>query len=396
MKFSNLLYVFFVALFSFSSLTIAKENDNGFLDAIEDGALPTDKLIEKYKYPVETHFTTTSDGYILRMHRIPNTSGKPIFLQHGLLDSSATYVLMGPSLSLGYYLADLGYDVWMGNARGNRYSRNHTTLNPDTDREFWNFSWHEIGVYDIPSMIDYILTTTNSDKLYYVGHSQGTTVLFVMCSMRPEYNDKLIVAHALAPVAFMKHIQTPLLPIAQSAAKVPAFRAMGELLSSSKIFRGACVTTQQNIADLCMTFYYMIVGNDPKQFNRARFATLFGHIPAGIAVRQLLHYLQLIESDKFRQYDYGQDNMKVYGKASPPDYEVTRITAPIALHYSENDFLSEPVDVLRLSKMLPNVVDLHKMELPLWNHMDFLYAKDVRKLLYPRMHQLNKKYWIEK
>lgn len=61
---------------------------------------------------------------------------------------------------------------------GNTYSRRHISLNPN-DPKFWDFSWHEIGIYDIPATIDYILQQTNQTKLSYVGHSQGVTAMYV-------------------------------------------------------------------------------------------------------------------------------------------------------------------------------------------------------------------------
>jgi lysosomal acid lipase/cholesteryl ester hydrolase len=127
---------------------------------------------------------------------------------HGMLSSSADFVVMGPNIGLLYMLADLGYDVWMGNSRGNRYSTSHISMFPDT-QAFWDFSFHEIGMYDLPAMIDYALLQTGQSKLHYVGHSQGTTAFWVMASMRPSYNTKMLSMQALAPAAYMHHTRSP-------------------------------------------------------------------------------------------------------------------------------------------------------------------------------------------
>lgn len=66
-------------------------------------------------------------------------------------------------------------------------------------------SWHEIGIYDTASIIDHILLTTNQKQLIYIGHSQGTTSFLTLASMRPEYNEKLLDVHLLAPVSKLKN-----------------------------------------------------------------------------------------------------------------------------------------------------------------------------------------------
>ncbi|KAF2890923.1 hypothetical protein ILUMI_15250 [Ignelater luminosus] len=96
-----------------------------------------------------------------------------IYLQHGILASSADWVLPDPRKGFAYILADFGYNVLMSNVRGTRYSRKHTYLDPERHSlQFWDFSWHEIGVIHIPTMIDYIINKTNENKLFYIGHSQ--------------------------------------------------------------------------------------------------------------------------------------------------------------------------------------------------------------------------------
>lgn len=45
--------------------------------------------------------------------------------------------------------------------------------------------------------------SVSENDLIYIGHSMGTTALFVMLSEMPEYNEKIKLFIALAPVAYM-------------------------------------------------------------------------------------------------------------------------------------------------------------------------------------------------
>lgn len=117
-----------------------------------------------------------------------------------------------------YMLYDNGYDVWMGNARGTKSSKNHVYSSSSGRRrkQYWSFSLHEIGIYDLPACIDHVLRDTNQNRLQFIGFSQGTIVFFIMTSFRPEYNDKISSMIALAPVVFMKHSENYLLNILDS------------------------------------------------------------------------------------------------------------------------------------------------------------------------------------
>ncbi len=124
---------------------------------------------------------TTKDGYILTMFRIPGKKGDtstgkpPVFFQHGILDSSDCWIMNTPDKAPGFIAAADGYDVWFGNSRGNKYSRDHVKLDPDSDNSFWFFDWEQMGTYDITAEIQYILDQTKQAKVAYIGHSQGTT-----------------------------------------------------------------------------------------------------------------------------------------------------------------------------------------------------------------------------
>jgi pimeloyl-ACP methyl ester carboxylesterase len=67
-----------------------------------------------------------------------------------------------------------------------------------------------MGVYDLPAAIDYVLEQTGQDNLYYVGHSMGTTMFFVLTSSLPQYNAKIRLMTSLAPIGYMAYVTSPL------------------------------------------------------------------------------------------------------------------------------------------------------------------------------------------
>ncbi|XP_018406518.1 PREDICTED: lipase 1-like [Cyphomyrmex costatus] len=167
------------------------------------------QMIRKAGYPAETHVVQTEDDYLLTLHRIPNNNGSPVLLQHALLSSSADFVVLGKNKGLAFILANHGYDVWLGNFRGNTHSRAHVFLSP-SDSKFWNFSFHEMGIYDIPAMILYITKITSQPLHAYIGHSLGTTASYVMAAERPEIARMVRMIISFAPAAFLKHVTSPL------------------------------------------------------------------------------------------------------------------------------------------------------------------------------------------
>jgi len=191
------------------------------------------EFISNINYKDEAHIVETEDGYFLKMHRLlPKklTNKKPpVFLVHGLLTTSADFLLAGPSKALAYLLSDHGYDVWMANTRGNKYSNSHRNLSYFSD-DYWRFSWNEIGHYDLPAMIDYMLQKTNQKSCFFIGHSQGATAFLVLLSTRPKFNQKIIQAHLLAPEAIMKNVPHPFV-----RNFAPAFVVSGVELLISKL-----------------------------------------------------------------------------------------------------------------------------------------------------------------
>lgn len=110
--------------------------------------------------------------------------------------------LNSPSESLPYILADRGYEVWLGNNRGNGVSMGHVHYTPN-DAQFWDFTWSDMASYDLPAQVQHVLSRTNQSRLSYIGHSEGTIQAFAALIEQPALAQLLHLYVALAPVAYV-------------------------------------------------------------------------------------------------------------------------------------------------------------------------------------------------
>nr|XP_018897743.1 PREDICTED: lipase 1-like [Bemisia tabaci] len=362
----------------------------GSAEELSDMAtMTTDEFIRYYGYKAETHDVTTEDGYILQVHRIVKEGGPPVIFQHGLLGASDSWVLRGPKSDLSFMLADEGYDIWLPDCRGNMYSQRHVNLTT-ADAAFWDFSWHEMGYYDMPAVVDHILNVTSYKNLVYLGHSMGTTMFYVFASTRPEYNEKIALSFSLAPIAFVSHMSLggttkPLANNARNIAQMFQKQGIMEILPRrnwlSKVMSSFCA--QKNYQPFCLWYTFTITGPDPTQVNPETFPLFASHFPSGTSAKTLQHFAQSLLSGDFRMFSYGKaKNLEVYGTELAPQYNLSLITSPVSLHYSSNDFLSHPADVNILASKLPNLIGKFKVPFKNFNHVDYLWARDGRKLLY--------------
>ncbi|XP_030383521.1 lipase 1-like [Scaptodrosophila lebanonensis] len=362
-----------------------------------DSKLTTVELIAQYHYPVETHYVTTGDGYVLCLHRIPRPDSQPILLVHGLMSSSASWVQMGPRNGLAYILFRRGYDVWMLNTRGNVYSKKHSNprIKPSS---YWSFSFHEIGKFDLPATIDFILNTTGLAKVQYIGHSQGCTAFFVMCSERRGYAKKISLMQALSPTTYMKHTRSPVLQFLSLFKH--RFTVMLNLLGGFQLSLNTHLIRlfrkdicNEKTSPICSVFDFIVCGFDWKQFNETLAPLVLGHVSQGASTKQIYHYAQLHGVKKFQQFDHGSTaNLQIYRQMTPPTYNLSAVTCKVALHYGSNDWLSSEKDVNRLYSNLPNCIENRQIDFPQFSHYDFTISKDVRPLVYNRVCDLVKQY----
>ncbi|KAK7306903.1 hypothetical protein VNO77_44864 [Canavalia gladiata] len=357
---------------------------------ISDGMCKT--MAETQGYACEEHKVTTEDGYILGLQRMPvGRFGKkadkpPVLLQHGLFMDGLTWIFNSPNESFGFILADSGYDVWLANTRGTKYSSDHKSLNPN-DQVYWDWSWDELARYDLPAFVQYVYNYTGQ-RIHYAGHSLGTLIALAAFSQGQVLN-MLRSAALLSPIAHMNQITSPPTKLAAHTFLADDVYWLGlrEIIpngdAAAKFVEGICHSLHLNCLDLVIPF------TGPNCcVNSSKIDVYLDHLPQPTAAKNLIHLSQMIRTGIIARYDYGdlRQNMQHYGQPTPPMYDMAKIPNefPLFLSYGGLDMLSDVRDVQLLLGDLKDH-DGNKLVVLLkedYAHMDFVLGVNAKQMIY--------------
>jgi len=351
------------------------------------------ELANSLNYPVEQHDVTTADGYILTYFRIQakNTqirSGlQPLLLNHGLLDSSDSFIINIENEAPGLLLANAGFDVWFANNRGNKYSLGHVDPvnynSSDAGSKFWDFSWQEMSIYDLPAGLQYVAQQTGITP-HYAGHSEGTTIMFAALARR----DSNVINHfgkfiALAPAVFVQHSTSVVVEVGGWLKAGNVLKELDTLLDRKKFgwmsqkSRNTWEYICSKAIDICIERVRLLSDAKTSVDNTSRFPITSGHYPAGSSVQNMYYWSQMFNNPDFSMYDYGKNgNIQVYGTPEPPVYDLGQIVEPVHMFVGEYDELAPLTDTSSLRGKLTGSSNVEYRTYPL-GHASFLWGLDV-------------------
>lgn len=352
-------------------------------------------------YYAEEHIVQTKDGYLLGVHRLsyrkgeeqsgarvnagPDSVSKPVvYLHHGLLMNSEVWVcLTEEERCLPFMLANQGYDVWLGNNRGNKYSKKSTVCSPSSTR-FWNFSIDDFAFHDIPDTINYILTATQQSSLSYIGFSQGTAQAFATLAIHPDLNQKVNLFIALAPAMSPAGLSNGIVDSLVKTSPDLLFLAFGRksILSSATMWQSILYPPIfVRLIDLSLGFLF---GWLSKNMTAHQKIAAYPHLYSFTSTKSVVHWFQIIRNKSFQMYDddaSGKFSLTASNRYyKPAKFPTRNIKTPIVLVFGGSDSL---VDIRVMLKELPK--HTIAIEVQHYEHLDFLWAQDVDTCVFPHV-----------
>ena len=301
-------------------------------------------------------------------------------------DSADTWVLNGARGSLAFMLAAKGYDVWLTNSRGNKYSSGVRKY-PARSDPYWKWTWDEMARFDLPSMLSYVRGASRVSHVPLVCHSQGCTqTVASLVADYPGVRASLRTVVALAPVMYLAHTASPLIKALAEVHADVLLRFLGqkEFLAEGAFLKWLLPSVCKATPDLCTSIIWLLVGDDRQHLNSTRLPVYLSHFPAGTSTWNMVHWAQSARHNVYARCDYGgPENRARYNSSTPPAYDLTLFpkTTNLVVFAGSKDNLCDPADLAHGLGLVPGSVKY--TALPTYGHLDFVWGNSSYLDVYP-------------
>jgi pimeloyl-ACP methyl ester carboxylesterase len=343
------------------------------------------EYIKAKGYDFEEYPVTTSDGYILPIwHLNPKSpNGKVVFLQHGLFDTAWCFFQLGDN-SIPFLLLKEGFDIWLGNVRGNVFTSHVTKDKNKLNGDFYDYTIDDFVQIDLPTMINFIKSKIGNKKISYIGHSQGTT-MFVMLNMHnPSYAQKnfdKFIALATVPNIAYTHF-----------APIEILDKIAGILKAVNIFNTFNLSNTQRklVSDFCKTFpgicgKFFDMGASITPTGRTDYTNIYNfmyYYPGGGGKPNLLQWSQIHKEKKLVYYNPNYDKEKTATPYDINNLKKWKINALITR--TDDDTFSSYQDVTEFYNTVEKKSLIQILDLKNYGHLDVLASDSaLEDIFYP-------------
>jgi len=334
--------------------------------------------IKSLGYKLEEYEVITEDYYKLSLwHFVPNFKVDPnkvVYFQPGFMCVAWVFLQNGKK-SLPFLLMEEGYDVWIGHNRGTVHSLGHLTKDSQaSNSDYWDFNLDDYALKDLPANLETVKQKTGAKKLNYIGHSQGTTIFFMLYMHNPSYMESTIDKFVSLGTVYTINYAS-LLPV-NVVDKMYGLLDMIMDLSTKPIYFGE---GQRNmIANICKrspffckkTFESMENLRSTSRINFDTINTYFYYFPGGTSANCLLHYSQIHQSKKLVYFnpDFAKNKeVKEYNINVIKKWKIKSF-----IDRSDCDAYSSYQDVTELYDTIEDKSYINLVDYKEYGHMDFV------------------------
>ncbi|CAI2387557.1 unnamed protein product [Moneuplotes crassus] len=355
-------------------------------------ALTIQERAENMGLTYEQYDVTTQDGYILTLMRIymdPLVDDRVLFMAHSFPDSAESFTYVDEGESPAFYLARQGFDIWLYNMRGNRYSRRHESLpvgaGYGVNRQYWEFHMDTIR-FDYMACIQLILDTTGNSKIPVFGHSFGGETFLIALALEPDFFAQTVSLAILAGVPTVlrdtDYIPFILLGDYPQILNMMMLNGFNIFMNNNPIFSYFIHLNCAIFPLYCDGLNGFLVGEGhPFDLDEDGIEVFMSRTLDGIGIPLLQHLLQSLRTGDLTYFDYGpENNFEIYGSENPPEIPLENINVPIALMWAEYDNIVTNNGVEWLTDQVSdNIIFEHTYQD--YNHLSFIIGNNMEPYL---------------